>query len=140
MELQMWKEILTPYDLAVEELKVKFNHIVKEYQQMNGYSPIEQVLGRVKSISSIIDKAQKKGIDMDKIETQLEDIAGIRLFIQLQVLSVNAVICRLKVRKTILRIARKADTAVIISLYYIRWKPFAGRKKSRSRFRFVHWV
>ena len=31
MELQMWKEILTPYDLAVEELKVKFNHIVKEY-------------------------------------------------------------------------------------------------------------
>ena len=58
MELQMWKEILTPYDLAVEELKVKFNHIVKEYQQMNGYSPIEQVLGRVKSISSIIDKAQ----------------------------------------------------------------------------------
>lgn len=60
MELQMWKEILTPYDLAVEELKVKFNHIVKEYQQMNGYSPIEQVLGRVKSISSIIDKAQKK--------------------------------------------------------------------------------
>ena len=32
MELQMWKEILTPYDLAVEELKVKFNHIVKEYQ------------------------------------------------------------------------------------------------------------
>ena len=82
MELQMWKEILTPYDLAVEELKVKFNHIVKEYQQMNGYSPIEQVLGRVKSISSIIDKAQKKGIDMDKIETQLEDIAGIRLICQ----------------------------------------------------------
>lgn len=148
MELQMWKEILTPYDLAVEELKVKFNHIVKEYQQMNGYSPIEQVLGRVKSISSIIDKAQKKGIDMDKIETQLEDIAGIRLICQFTediytvagALSVNAVICRLKVRKTILRIARKADTAVIISLYYIRWKPFAGRKKSRSRFRFVHWV
>ena len=40
------------------------------------------MLGRVKSISSIIDKAQKKGIDMDKIETQLEDIAGIRLICQ----------------------------------------------------------
>ena len=26
MEIQMWKEILTPYDLAVEELQVKFNH------------------------------------------------------------------------------------------------------------------
>lgn len=82
MELQMWKEILTPYDLAVEELKVKFSHIMKEYKQSGGYSPIEQVVGRVKSISSIIDKAQKKGIDIDKIQSQLEDIAGIRLICQ----------------------------------------------------------
>ena len=60
MELQMWKEILTPYDLAVEELKVKFNHIVKEYQQMNGYSPIEQVLGRVKASTWIKSKPSLK--------------------------------------------------------------------------------
>lgn len=82
MELNMWKEILNPYDLAVEELKLKFNHIVKEYNQAGIYSPIEQVLGRVKSISSIIDKAQKRGIDIDKIEEKLEDIAGIRLICQ----------------------------------------------------------
>ena len=43
MEIQMWKEILTPYDLAVEELQIKFNHIVKEYRQAGVYSPIEQV-------------------------------------------------------------------------------------------------
>ena len=54
MEIQMWKEILTPYDLAVEELQIKFNHIIKEYRQAGVYSPIEQVLGRVKSISSIM--------------------------------------------------------------------------------------
>ena len=48
MEIQMWKEILTPYDLAVEELQIKFNHIIKEYRQAGVYSPIEQVLGRVK--------------------------------------------------------------------------------------------
>lgn len=82
MELNMWKEILNPYDLAVEELKLKFNHIVKEYNQAGMYSPIEQVLGRVKSISSIIDKAQKRDIDIDKIEEKLEDIAGIRLICQ----------------------------------------------------------
>ena len=29
----MWKEILNPYELAVEELQVKFNHMVKEYRQ-----------------------------------------------------------------------------------------------------------
>lgn len=82
MELQMWKEILTPYDLAVEELQLKFNHIIKEYKQSGKYSPIEQVLGRVKSISSILEKAQKKNISIDKIEESIEDIAGIRLICQ----------------------------------------------------------
>ena len=40
------------------------------------YSPMEQVCGRVKSISSILDKAQKKNIEVDKIEEQLDDIAA----------------------------------------------------------------
>lgn len=62
MEIQMWKEILTPYDLAVEELQIKFNHIIKEYRQAGVYSPIEQVLGRVKSISSIIEKHSAEGL------------------------------------------------------------------------------
>ena len=82
MEIQMWKEILTPYDLAVEELQIKFNHIVKEYRQAGVYSPIEQVLGRVKSISSIIQKAQLRGIPIDKIQKNILDIAGIRIICQ----------------------------------------------------------
>jgi putative GTP diphosphokinase len=82
MEIQMWKEILTPYDLAVEELQIKFNHIVKEYRQAGVYSPIEQVLGRVKSISSIIQKAQRRGIPIDKIQKNILDIAGIRIICQ----------------------------------------------------------
>ena len=60
MELQMWREILCPYDLAVEELKLKFVHIMNEYRTAGRYSPIEQVDGRVKSISSILDKMQRK--------------------------------------------------------------------------------
>lgn len=82
MELQLWKEILNPYDLAVEELELKFNHMIKEYKQKGLYSPIEQVTGRLKSISSIISKAQKKGVDMNKIQDEIEDIAGIRLICQ----------------------------------------------------------
>ena len=79
MEIQLWKDILNPYELAVEELLVKFNHLIKEYQDRGMYSPMEQVCGRVKSISSILDKAQKKNIEVDKIEEQLDDIAGIRI-------------------------------------------------------------
>lgn len=82
MELQMWKEILNPYAMAVDELELKFNHMIKEYKQQGLYSPIEEVSGRVKSISSIISKAQKKGIDMNRIVEDVEDIAGIRLICQ----------------------------------------------------------
>ena len=55
MELQLWREMLTPYELAVDELVLKFRHIIREYRNVGRYSPIEQVDGRVKSISSILD-------------------------------------------------------------------------------------
>ena len=57
MEIQLWREILDPYALAVDELVVKFNHIIKEHRMAGIYSPIEQVNGRVKTISSILEKA-----------------------------------------------------------------------------------
>ena len=60
MEIKLWRETLDPYSLAVDELIVKFNHIIKEYKNAGVYSPIEQVTGRVKTISSILEKAQKR--------------------------------------------------------------------------------
>lgn len=82
MEIQLWKEILTPYDLAVEEILVKFNHIISEYKSRNLYSPIEAVNGRVKSISSILEKCRKKDIPLENITEKIEDIAGIRVMCQ----------------------------------------------------------
>ena len=82
MEIQLWREILNPYDLAVKELTVKFEHLIREHRQQGQYSPIEQVHGRVKTISSILDKAQNKGIRLQDVEERLEDIAGIRLICQ----------------------------------------------------------
>lgn len=81
MEIQLWKEILTPYELAVEELLVKFNHIIKEHQSRDMYSPIENVRGRVKSISSILEKCRKKNIPIEQftLTDKVEDIAGIRI-------------------------------------------------------------
>ena len=52
MEIQLWKEILDPFELAVKELTVKFNHLIYEHRARGLYSPIEQVHGRVKAISS----------------------------------------------------------------------------------------
>lgn len=82
MEIQLWREILDPYVLAVDELVVKFNHLINEYRNLGAYSPIEQVNGRVKKISSILEKAQKKQIELDEIEEKIDDIAGIRIICQ----------------------------------------------------------
>jgi len=82
MEIQLWREILDPYALAVDELVVKFSHIIEEYRNVSAYSPIELVTGRVKTISSILEKAQKKDITLDDIEEEIDDIAGIRIICQ----------------------------------------------------------
>ncbi|NLJ89261.1 MAG: GTP pyrophosphokinase family protein [Clostridiales bacterium] len=82
METQLWREILSPYELCVDEIMVKFNHLIDEFKNKGEYSPIEQVQGRVKSISSIIDKAQKKNVPLDRIEEEIDDIAGIRIICQ----------------------------------------------------------
>lgn len=82
MEIHQWRDLLDPYDLAVKELITKFKHIKYEHNIRGIYCPIERVTGRVKGISSILDKLQKKNIDIENIETELEDLAGIRIICQ----------------------------------------------------------
>ena len=82
MDILLWHEILEPYELAVRELTVKFNHLIKEHHEKGLYSPIESVSGRVKSVSSILEKMQRKEIPPEVMEEQVEDIAGIRIICQ----------------------------------------------------------
>ena len=82
MAIREWKTFLIPYEQAVEELKVKFRSIRTELRRKNEYSPIEFVTGRVKEISSILEKANKFNIPLDRIEYEMEDIAGIRVMCQ----------------------------------------------------------
>ena len=76
MEIQLWREILNPYELAVREIMTKFNHLIKEHRDRGLYSPIEQVEGRVKTISSILEKCQKKKIDLEDIEERIYDLVS----------------------------------------------------------------
>jgi putative GTP pyrophosphokinase len=77
-----WDKFLIPYIQAVEELKIKFKSIRKSCKGLEEYSPIEFVTGRVKKISSIIEKLDKRGLSLDQA-AELEDIAGIRIMCQL---------------------------------------------------------
>ena len=84
MEIQLWRSILCPYELAVRELIVKFEHIISEDRENDLYSPIEHVSGRVKSVSSILEKMQRKHIPMERMKEEVEDIAGIRIICQFE--------------------------------------------------------
>lgn len=82
MLINDWKEFLIPYEQAVEELKVKFKGIRKELIKNKQYSPIEFITGRVKEISSILEKAKKMNMKFENIPDEMEDIAGIRIMCQ----------------------------------------------------------
>ncbi|GIQ68232.1 GTP pyrophosphokinase family protein [Xylanibacillus composti] len=82
MDGRDWGKFLLPYEQTVEELKVKFKTLRTELKKREEFSPIEFVTGRVKRISSILEKAKRLHVPMDKLETGIEDIAGIRIMCQ----------------------------------------------------------
>lgn len=82
MDGRDWGTFLLPYEQAVEELKVKFKTMRSELKKREEYAPIEFVTGRVKRLSSILDKAKRLNVPMDQLETGIEDIAGIRIMCQ----------------------------------------------------------
>ncbi|MBY0121007.1 GTP pyrophosphokinase family protein [Bacillus sp. S/N-304-OC-R1] len=80
--MKNWDQFLAPYKQAVEELKVKLKGMRKQFAQEGTHSPIEFVTGRVKPIASILDKANQKNIPLDLLETEMQDIAGMRMMCQ----------------------------------------------------------
>jgi len=78
-ENRFWNSFLLPYELAVSGFIIKIESIRKEFILKKISNPIESVTGRVKSVSSILEKAERLGIDFHKISDEIFDIAGIRI-------------------------------------------------------------
>lgn len=74
-----WNEFLIPYSQAVDELKIKFRNLRKEFLEKNEHSPIEFVTGRVKTVDSIKEKMRRRFISKELLEQDMQDIAGIRI-------------------------------------------------------------
>jgi putative GTP pyrophosphokinase len=82
MDGRDWGKFLLPYEQAAEELKVKLKALRAELKARDEYAPIEFVTGRVKRVSSILEKARRLSVPLDRIEMGIEDIAGIRIMCQ----------------------------------------------------------
>lgn len=77
-----WDLFLWPYQQAVSELKVKFRSLRQSFLNKGEHSPIEFVVGRVKTVDSIKEKITRRVIAPDVIENDMQDIAGIRIMCQ----------------------------------------------------------
>ncbi|WP_223700668.1 GTP pyrophosphokinase [Sutcliffiella deserti] len=80
--IQHWDMFLAPYYQAIDEMKVKLKGMRGQFMMQSEHSPIEFVTGRVKPIASILDKATRKGISLEKLEDEMQDIAGVRMMCQ----------------------------------------------------------
>lgn len=80
-KLEEWKKLPTLYQLALDELKNKIKLIQTEWKILNGYSPIEHIKTRIKEPKSILDKLERKGLEMtvDNMVNKIHDIAGMRI-------------------------------------------------------------
>ena len=77
-----WDLFLWPYQQAVSELKVKFRSLRQSFLNEGEHSPIEFVVGRVKTVDSIKEKMTRRVIAPEVIENDMQDIAGIRIMCQ----------------------------------------------------------
>ena len=80
--IENWQHFLLPYQQAVNELKVKFRGMRTQYQDEEQHSPIEFVTGRVKPVESIKEKMVRRHVQADRLEQDMQDIAGLRIMCQ----------------------------------------------------------
>ena len=90
--------------------------MINEYKDIGRYCPIEQVEGRVKQISSILEKAHKKGIPIGEVEDRIVDIAGVRLICQF-VEDIQTVVDIIKNREDM----KFEDQCVELAKFHIRF-------------------
>ncbi|WP_413497220.1 GTP pyrophosphokinase family protein [Carnobacterium maltaromaticum] len=95
--IENWDDFFAPYTQAVDELKIKLKGIRKQFRQENQHSPIEFVTGRVKPKDSILAKAQLRSIPINRVEQDMQDIAGLRIMCQF-VDDIHAVVALLRSR------------------------------------------
>ena len=80
--IEDWNSFLLPYAQAVSELKVKLRAMRTQFLRSDEESPIEFVTGRVKPVDSIKEKMVRRQILEERIEQDMQDIAGVRVMCQ----------------------------------------------------------
>lgn len=75
------KNLITYYQCAIMEIEAKFKSLDAQFNAHHDRNPIESIKTRLKSIEGIVKKLKRinKPITLESIETNIWDIAGIRI-------------------------------------------------------------
>ena len=80
-DFQEYSKLMSYYRCAIMEIETKFNVLNEEFSLQHDRNPINGMKSRLKKISSIVEKLERKGfpLTVESIEENLNDIAGIRV-------------------------------------------------------------
>lgn len=78
------EDIRLVYTAAIKEITTKLEILGADYEQRDEYGPIHHIQSRLKSMSSLYEKALRYGIEdplnhLDIVREQIYDIAGVRV-------------------------------------------------------------
>ena len=76
-----FSELIMRYKCAMLEVRTKLDVLNTQLSLENDRNPFESISCRIKSVQSILEKLERKGLELtaESIEKYLNDVAGIRV-------------------------------------------------------------
>ena len=80
-EAREFQRVMMMYSGAIREVKTKLEVLNDELSVKNQRNPIEMIKSRVKRPMSILEKLQRRGLEvsLESLQKNLDDVAGIRI-------------------------------------------------------------
>lgn len=80
-KIKEWRELLFIHESAVKEINTKLKILNDEFKIIHDYNPIEHIKDRVKKPESIIEKMERKNLEVtvENARKYIHDIAGVRI-------------------------------------------------------------
>ena len=79
--MQPFRQMMMRYECAMLEVKTKIQVLDREFASRYQRNPVEHISTRLKSALSILEKLERKGLDVsfENIQKEIHDVAGIRI-------------------------------------------------------------